>query len=80
MKNKNKEKIYLDLINDKCPITFVKTKIALERLNSSQFLEIHICEGEALDGMPSSLKELGFKIVKKELIRDGIYYIRISKL
>ena len=80
MTNKNKEKIYLDLINDKCPITFVKTKIALERLSSSQFLEIHIREGEALDGMPSSLKELGFKIVKKELIRDDIFFIRISKL
>ena len=26
----------LDITNDKCPITFVKTKIALEKLKSNQ--------------------------------------------
>ena len=33
---KKKEKIFLDITNDKCPITFVKTKIALENLKSNQ--------------------------------------------
>ena len=32
---KKKEKIFLDIVNDKCPITFVKTKIALEKLGHS---------------------------------------------
>ena len=79
MTNKNKEKIFLNIINDKCPITFVKTKIALEKLKPNQFLEIHIREGEGLDGMPSSLEALGFKIMNKKLVADNIYSLKITK-
>ena len=79
MITKKKEKIFLDLINDKCPITFVKTKIALEKLKSNQFLSIRIREGEALDGLPSSLKELGYKVRNKTLIKGDIYYLEILK-
>ncbi len=76
---KNKEKIFLDITNDKCPITFVKTKIALEKLNSNQYLNVHIEEGEALEGLPSSLKELGYHINNKIKIRDGVFSLEISK-
>ena len=51
-----RKKILLDT-NDKCPITFVKTKIALEKLKSN-LSKVYIKEGEALEGLPSSLKEL----------------------
>ena len=74
-----KEKILLDIIEDKCPITFVKTKIALEKLKPNQSLVVHIKEGEALEGLPSSLKELGFKIDKKKKIKNNIYCLEISK-
>ena len=76
---KKKEKILLDIIEDKCPITFVKTKIALEKLKPNQSLVVHIKEGEALEGLPSSLKELGFKIDKKKKIKNNIYCLEISK-
>ena len=76
---KKKEKILLDVTNDKCPITFVKTKIALENLESHQYLNIYIKKGEALDGLPSSLKELGYKINNKIKINDDIFSIEISK-
>ena len=76
---KNKEKIFLDITNDKCPITFVKTKIALEKLNSNQFLNVYIKKGEALDGLPSSLKELGYKINSKIKIDDDVFSLEISK-
>ena len=76
---KNKEKIFLDITNDKCPITFVKTKIALEKLKSNQFLNIYIKKGEALDGLPSSLRELGYQINNKIKIDDDIFSLEISK-
>ena len=79
MSMKKKEKILLDIISDKCPITFVKTKIALEKLSPNQILEVHIKKGEALDGLPSSLKELGFKINKKKEIKQNIYALEISR-
>ena len=76
---KNKEKILLNIVNDKCPITFVKTKIELEKLLPHQYLAILIKKGEALDGLPSSLKELGYKIEKKEKMKDEVFYLEISR-
>ena len=76
---KKKEKIFLDITNDKCPITFVKTKIALEKLKSNQYLNVYIKEGEALDGLPSSLKELGYQINNKIKINDDVFSLEISK-
>ena len=79
MNMKNKEKILLDITNDKCPITFVKTKIALEKLKSDQYLNVYIKKGEALDGLPSSLEELGYKIDNKKKINDDVFSLEISK-
>ena len=76
---KKKEKILLDVTNDKCPITFVKTKIALEKLTSEQYLNVHIKKGEALDGLPLSLKELRYKINNKKKINDDVFSLDISK-
>ena len=76
---KKKEKILLDITNDKCPITFVKTKIALEKLKPNQYLNIHIKKGEALDGLPSSLQELGYQIDNKIKMNSDIFSLEISK-
>ena len=79
MSMKKKEKILLDITNDKCPITFVKTKIALEKLKSNQYLNVHIKKGEALDGLPPSLKELGYQIDNKIKINNDVFSLEISK-
>ena len=79
MINKNKEKIYLDITYDKCPITFVKTKIALEKLKKGQTLVVKIKSGEALEGLPSSLNELGYTISNKKPLKDGIFCLEINK-
>ena len=76
---KKKEKILLNITNDKCPITFVKTKIALEKLLPNQYLAVLIKKGEALEGLPSSLKELGYEISKKKKIRNEVFYLEISR-
>ena len=76
---KKKEKIFLDITNDKCPITFVKTKIALEKLRSNQYLNVFVKKGEALDGLPSSLKELGYQINNKIKINNDVFSLEISK-
>ena len=70
--------MFLDLTKYKCPITFVKAKIALEKLKKNETLTIKINEGEDLDNMPESLKEIGFKIVKKIKIKKNIAEIIIK--
>ena len=70
--------MFLDLTKYKCPITFVKAKLALEKLKKNETLKIKINEGEELDNMPESLKEIGFKIVKKIKIKKNIAEIIIK--
>jgi len=79
MNIKREEKIFLDITKDKCPITFVKTKIALEKLKSNQYLNVYIKKGEALDGLPSSLEELGYRIDNKIKINDDVFSLKILK-
>ena len=73
------EKIFLDVTNDRCPITFVKTKIALEKLKSHQYLNLYIKKGESLDGLPESLKELGFIINNRVKISDDVFSLEITR-
>ena len=80
MSRKKKEKMFLDITKDSCPITFVKTKIALEKLKVGQSLEVHINAGEALEGLPESLKELGFTITKKKQITNSSFSLNIIHL
>ncbi len=72
--------MFLDLTKYKCPITFVKAKIALEKLHKNESLVIKINEGEDLNNMPESLKEIGFKIIKKKKLQKNIAEIIIKHI
>ncbi len=72
--------MFLDLTKDKCPITFVKTKIALEKLKKEEKLAIRINEGEDLDNMPESLKEIGYKIIEKRKLKKNVAEIIIKHI
>ena len=72
--------MFLDLTKYKCPITFVKAKIALEKLKNKDALVIKINEGEDLNNMPDSLKEIGFKIIKKKRLEKNIAEITIMHI
>jgi len=61
-----------------CPLNFVKTKLVLETLNSGDKLEILIDDGEPIDNVPSSLKEEGHKIIKRQK-EDGYWRVLIIK-
>ncbi len=72
-------KASLDITNDVCPITFVKTKLKLEELEPGEVLEVILKSGEPLANVPRSAKQEGHKILKVEqqgenfrlLIRKG---------
>ena len=78
MFEKNKEKMFLNLINDKCPITFVKIKLALEKLKEKDVLTIHLSDKEAVEGLPESLNELGYKVLVKSKLENGIFSFKIA--
>lgn len=62
---------YLDLRGEVCPFTFVKTKIALERIETGQIIIVVLDKGPPLENVPRSLKAEGHQIIKVEQVEDS---------
>jgi TusA-related sulfurtransferase len=52
----------LDVTADTCPLTWVRTKLALERLAPGETLVVEVPEGEALENVPRSATEAGHDV------------------
>ena len=63
--------LFLDITTDVCPLTFVKTKLRVERMASGETLEVRLNAGEPLENVPRSLAELGHSILSLDLEGDG---------
>jgi TusA-related sulfurtransferase len=60
----------LDITALTCPMTWVRTKLELERMAPGEALEVHCPEGEALDNVPRSAAEAGHDVeVSGALVR-----------
>ena len=70
---------YLDVTKEHCPMTFVKTKIALSKLSKGDYLEVLVIEGEPLDNIPKSSVEQGYIVVDIEHIIDDVHKIVLQK-
>lgn len=57
---------FLDITDQVCPLTFVRTKLAVERLSAGQILEVRLNPGEPLVNVPRSLSEHGHKVLSLE--------------
>ena len=60
----------LDVRAYACPLTWVKTKVALDRLAVGQLLEIWLCGGEPVDSVPRAAEEDGHRLVALEPLPD----------
>jgi tRNA 2-thiouridine synthesizing protein A len=54
----------LDLRGVQCPLTFVKTRIALDRMAPGQELEVLLDEGEPAESVPRSCADDGDVILQ----------------
>jgi TusA-related sulfurtransferase len=52
----------LDITGLRCPMTWVRTKLELERLAPGDALEVRCPEGEALENVPRSAREAGHDV------------------
>jgi TusA-related sulfurtransferase len=52
----------LDVSGLQCPMTWVRTKLALERLAPGDELTVALPEGEALEEVPRSAREAGHDV------------------
>ena len=69
----------LDITKDRCPMTFVKTKLKLEELEPGDTLEILLTAGEPLDNVPRTATEQGYHVVETSHVRDNIHKVVIKK-
>ncbi len=53
----------LDITGELCPMTFVKTKLLVERMASGEVAEVRLKGAEPLGNVPRSITELGHDIV-----------------
>ena len=52
----------LDVTGLRCPMTWVRTKLELERMAPGEALEVRCPEGEALENVPRSAAEAGHAV------------------
>lgn len=69
---------YLDITRERCPMTFVKTKLKLEELDEGDILEILLTEGEPLQNLPRSLQECGYQVEVQPQSSNYLLLVRKS--
>ncbi len=65
-----------------CPMTWVKTRIALERLVPGDVLEVWLGAGEPLASVPRTAEEDGHRVLRVEPIPEegpGVFRVLVEK-
>lgn len=70
----------IDITDVTCPITFVKTKVALEEMDEGQILQVHLNDGEPVQNVPRSIKEEGHEVLELTDNNDGTFELFIKKV
>ncbi len=73
--------VFLDITSDVCPMTFVKTKIMLEKMLGGAIAEVRLNDGEPLENVPRSVREHGHEVLSLEAEEPGsrVHRLRIRK-
>ena len=71
--------VKLDITREHCPMTFVKTKIALSKLQPGDILEVLLVEGEPLQNVPKSSREQGYNVLEVSHVEGLIHKVLIEK-
>jgi sulfite reductase (ferredoxin) len=69
----------LDLRGLKCPMTFVKTKVALEELSDGQVLKILLDDKLASVDVPGNATREGHEVVQTKEVSPGVWEVLICK-
>jgi len=69
----------LDITADICPMTFVRTRLALDRLAPGQKLLVLLRGDEPRRNVPRSAREHGNKVLSEDTGADGITRLLIER-
>jgi tRNA 2-thiouridine synthesizing protein A len=69
----------IDITRDVCPMTFVKTRIALDRLATGQTLLVRLRGEEPLRNVPRTATEQGHTVLSQHTEPDGSTLLLLRK-
>lgn len=72
-------KHFLDITNETCPMTFVKVKLQLAKMQAGEQLEVLLNGGEPLENVPRSCEEQGYKVLSIEPTDSNHYLVLVEK-
>jgi tRNA 2-thiouridine synthesizing protein A len=62
----------LDITSEVCPMTFVRTRLALDRMAPGETLLVRLQGEEPLRNVPRTAREQGHEVLSQEIGTDGI--------
>jgi tRNA 2-thiouridine synthesizing protein A len=68
----------LDITGDCCPMTFVKVKLALAKMQRGEELDVALNEGEPLNNVPRTVTEQGHQVVSVRQ-EGNVHHVLIRK-
>ncbi len=69
----------LDITGYICPMTFVKTKLQLEEMESGELLALKIRKGESYNNVTRSVRDEGHTIIDESPISEDAVELFIEK-
>lgn len=69
----------LDITGEVCPMTFVRTKLRLERMAEGEILRIRLRDGEPLENVPRALVDHGHEILRLEAVDERVWLLEVRK-
>lgn len=69
----------IDIRGQVCPYTFVRSKLAIEKMNIGEVLEIILDHRPAVDNVPRSMQNEGQKVLKIEQTGEKEWHIFVRK-
>jgi TusA-related sulfurtransferase len=69
----------LDITREICPMTFVRTRLMLDRMNPGQTLLVRLKGDEPLRNVPRTAKEQGHEVLSVETGPDGVTTLLLRK-
>ncbi len=71
--------ILLDITSEVCPMTYVRTRLALDRMLPGQVLEVRLCGAEPAVNVPRSARQQGHTVLGMAEMPDGISVLRLRR-
>lgn len=69
----------IDITRDVCPMTFVRTRLALDRMAPGQVLLVRLKGEEPLRNVPRTAAEQGHEVLSLETGPDGVSVLRLRR-